>query len=189
MVRAALEFRFPKIGDYANGGVELELRHALEPWHVMGEEGAAGGAVRYVDSSVERLQVKVDRTRAGSLCAHLQWPRDSVATDGPDRRIRRRRALSRVAAAISVAPDDRLTRAADVRSRRYLAEALDSAVASITSLIPEVSATPSFPVNAFEAESRRLTRFFRTGHTAGKVEAPPADKAPEFSFTVDLRRT
>ena len=53
------EFRFPRYGDFAVFGTEVELRQALEPWHVMGEEGAAGGAVRYVDSSVERLQVKV----------------------------------------------------------------------------------------------------------------------------------
>ncbi|MCK9984603.1 MAG: hypothetical protein AzoDbin1_01075 [Azoarcus sp.] len=53
------EFRFPKVGDFAVRGIEVELRHALEPWHVMGEEGGAGAAVRYVDSSLERLQVKV----------------------------------------------------------------------------------------------------------------------------------
>jgi len=53
------EFRFPHYGSIVQRDIELELRQALEPWHVLGEEQALGGTARYVDSSVERLQVKV----------------------------------------------------------------------------------------------------------------------------------
>jgi uncharacterized protein (DUF2126 family) len=53
------EFRFPLIGQVKSNSIELTLRSALEPWHVMGEEGSAGGTVRYVDSSLERIEVHV----------------------------------------------------------------------------------------------------------------------------------
>jgi uncharacterized protein (DUF2126 family) len=52
------EFRFPRIGDFTQRDVQVELRTALEPWHVLGEEPGGGATVRYVDSSLERLQVK-----------------------------------------------------------------------------------------------------------------------------------
>ena len=101
-----LEFRFPMIGEFAAGGVHVTLRSALEPWHVMGEEGSAGGTVRYVDASLERIEVKV---------TGLIEPRHVLAVNGQPvplqptgrvGRIRRGRALPRVAAALGIAPDD-----------------------------------------------------------------------------------
>jgi uncharacterized protein (DUF2126 family) len=53
------EFRFPRVGELNTQGISLTLRNALEPWHVMGEEGSSGGTVRYVDSSLERIEVHV----------------------------------------------------------------------------------------------------------------------------------
>ncbi len=133
-------------GDYrGRAASSMELRQALEPWHVMGEEGAAGGTVRYVDSSVERLQVHVDGPAPGPLSrSPATAARVPLHPTGRAGRIRGRRALPRLAAAVGAAPDDRGACAADLRPRRHLDAAARSAAASITSPIRAAAATARF---------------------------------------------
>src|SRR6185369_14828516 len=79
------EFRFPRIGEFTQRDVHVELRTALEPWHVLGEEGGAGGTVRYVDSSVERVQVKVRDLTEGRhviACNGVRVPLHPTGTEG-----------------------------------------------------------------------------------------------------------
>ena len=180
------EFRFPKLGDLELRCGSLELRQALEPWHVMGEEGSGGGAVRYVDSSVERLEVKV---------SGLVPDRYVVTCNGR---------------AIPLRP---LGRAGEfVAGVRYRAwqpwSALHPHIGVQSPLTFDIVDTwmkrseggcqyhvvhpggrshDTFPVNAFEAESRRLARFFRLDHTPGPMSVEPAAPSDEFPFTLDLR--
>ena len=135
------EFRFPKYGDFAMFGTEVELRQALEPWHVMGEEGAAGGAVRYVDSSVERLQVKVTGLapdRYALTCNGRRIPLRPTGTVGEFVAGVRYKAW---AAAFGAASADPGALAADLRSGRHVDESLDGRLRNITSRIPAAAAT------------------------------------------------
>jgi uncharacterized protein (DUF2126 family) len=180
------EFRFPKYGDFSSRGAEVELRHALEPWHVMGEEGAPGGTVRYVDSSVERMQLKITGLapdRYVMTCNGYAVPLRPTGTVGEFVAGVRYRAwqpasalhpLIGVHSPLTFDLYDTWTQRSLGGCRYHVAH-------------PGGRNYTTFPVNSFEAESRRLARYFRMGHTpAVKTYAQPSISA-EYPFTLDLR--
>jgi uncharacterized protein (DUF2126 family) len=168
-------------------GIELELRQALEPWHVLGEEPADGGNARYVDSSVERIQV---------MANGMADPRYVVAVAG--------RPLPLTATGRS---------GEYVAALRYKAwqppSSLHPTIAAHSPLVFDVYDSwskraiggctyhvshpggllfDSFPTNGLVAESRRMARFFPFGHDPGNFELHPDSRSLEHPLTLDLRR-
>jgi uncharacterized protein (DUF2126 family)/transglutaminase-like putative cysteine protease len=185
------EFRFPVVGSVQSASIELTLRNALEPWHVMGEEGAPGGTARYVDSSLERIEVHVNglnESRYVVTCNGRALPLQSTGTMGEYAVGVRYKAWNPPSALHpSIAIHAPLTfDIVDTWMKRSIG-GCQYYVAHPGGLNPD-----TFPVNSYEAESRRMSRFVAMGHTPGTLIVPPATinvaASREFPFTLDLRR-
>jgi uncharacterized protein (DUF2126 family) len=181
------EFRFPRCGVIQAGDIALEVRQALEPWHVLGEEGVTGGTARYVDSSLERMQVLV-RGMAGDryviTCNGRTVPLAPTGTRGEAVAGVRFRAWQPASALHpTIAPHVPLTfDIVDTWSRRSIAGCRYHVAH------PGGRSFEVFPVNAYEAEGRRLARFEAGGHTAGPMTPRTMPVNPDYPFTLDLRR-
>ena len=182
------QFRFPVHGRFACMGMEIELRQALEPWHVLGEEPGGGGTARYVDSSVERLQVKIDgiiSDRYLLTCngrrVPLQQARSGTGRFGG---VRYRAWQPPACLHPTIGVHTPLTfDVIDTWNRR----SIGGCVYHVGH--PGGRNYETMPVNGHEAEGRRLARFSCLGHGPGeKRDLPPAEDNPHFPFTLDLRR-
>ncbi len=184
------EFRFPKIGEVTHQGVQLRLRSGIEPWYVMGEEPGSGGTARYVDSSLERLEILVDgmdSARYAIMCNQVRVPMHPTGVQNQFvagvkyRAWQPPRCLHPTIGIHTPLQFDIV----DLRNRQSIGGCRYHAVH------PAGRSHERFPINASEAESRRVAQFERctmSGEKFDIADLPPLANRCEYPITLDLRR-
>ncbi|CAN5377783.1 transglutaminase family protein [soil metagenome] len=181
-----IEFRFPRFGTVVYEGVEMELRQAIEPWNVLGEEMSAGGTARYVDSSVERMQLRVRGLTDGRhiiACNGRMLPLHPTGIPGEYVAGIRFRAWS---------PWSALHPTIKVQAPltfdlidNWSGRAIGGCTYHVTH--PGGRSEESSPINANAAEARRFARFWAHGHTPGPMNVYKEELNPNLPMTLDLR--
>ena len=182
-----VEFRFPQIGEITVRDMNVELRHALEPWHVLGEEQTSGGTARYVDSSAERVQAKVSGwidERYTLACSGAALPLQRTEVPGEYVAGVRFKAWQPYSA-LHPTIGAQVPLVFDVVDK-WSGRSIGGMTHHVAH--PGGRAYDDFPVNANSAEARRRSRFFPIGHTPGPMEPPKAVQGTEYPRTLDLRR-
>ncbi len=185
--RAFLDFRCPVVGELTAAGVTLEVRNAIEPWPVLGEELTAVGTSRYVDSSMERIEVRASGLvpeRHLVLVNGHRLPLCPTGTSGEAVGGVRFRAWApphSLHAHIGIHHPLRLD-LLDTWGRRSLG------ACAYHVWHPEGRAFEASPLTRFEAAARRAQRFTHEGPLPWPVRAAEAAPHPDAPYTLDLRR-
>ena len=185
--RPFLELRCPVVGRVISEGVTLEVRNALEPWNVLGEEHTPGGTARFVDSSMERVEIRVRGIQAGRhgvMVNGLELP--LYEADGPGDHVAGVR-FRAWAPPHSLHPHIGIhhplrIEVVDRQARRSLA------AAAYHVWHPEGRAYDTPPLTRFEAGARRAQRFTVEGPSPWPVDPTPTTPHPDAPLCLDLRR-
>jgi uncharacterized protein (DUF2126 family) len=203
------EFRFPLYGKVVARDMELQLRFGIEPWHVLGEEAISGGSARFVDSSIERVEVKITNfnpARFSVTCQGIPVPLSEAVIKGEYVGGVRYRAWNPPSALHPTLGTD-VPLVFDIVDT-WNGKSIGGCVYHVAH--PGGRNYDTYPINAYEAEGRRISRFWNQGHTQGpitpraafsgiaryleknqipsKFDPPPVKIIPEYPHTLDLRQ-
>ncbi|MBN8788220.1 MAG: transglutaminase family protein [Terrimonas sp.] len=177
------EFRFPHYGTITVKDITLEIRMGIEPWHVLGEEMSSGGTARFVDSSMEKVQIKLTNLHSDRyilLCNGCRVPLSATDVKGEYIAGIRYRAWQPPSALHpTIGVDSPLVfDIVDTWSKR--------SIGGCTYHVshPGGRSYDTFPVNNYEAESRRVSRFWDHGHTQGVIQTR-ADISPSRHYITE----